>query len=81
MDLLVPEFDTSGEMQAGDIGEAEIAQWLVEDGAEVFSGQALVELSLDKANQTVEAPASGTLRQIAREGEIVAPGDVIATID
>ena len=82
MDLLVPEFDTSAEMAGGaDLTEAEVAQWLVEDGADVRAGQELVELTLDKANQTIEAPAGGRLRQVAREGDIVAPGDILGTID
>jgi len=64
-----------------DVAEAEIAAWLVEDGATILRGDQVLELTLDKANITVEAPASGTLRQRAREGDLVAPGDVVATID
>ena len=82
MDFRVPDFDLSAEMAGGaDVAEAEIAAWLVEDGATVRRGDQVLELNLDKANVTIEAPASGTLRRTAQEGDLVGPGDVVATIE
>lgn len=60
--------------------EGTILQWLVGDGEAVEKGQPLVEIETDKANMTVEAPESGTLRVLAQEGDVLPVGDPIAEI-
>jgi pyruvate dehydrogenase E2 component (dihydrolipoamide acetyltransferase) len=60
--------------------EGTILQWLVGDGDEVERGQPVVEIETDKANMTVEAPASGTLQVIAGEGDVLPVGEPIAAI-
>lgn len=60
--------------------EGTILQWLVEEGVEVEKGAPLVEIETDKANMTVEAPESGTLIQLAAEGDTLEVGEPIAEI-
>lgn len=63
------------EMQTG-----RIARWLVEDGATVTAGQVIFEIDNDKAAVEVEAPAAGTLHQLAPEGAEVEVGAEVARI-
>jgi pyruvate dehydrogenase E2 component (dihydrolipoamide acetyltransferase) len=61
--------------------EGTVARWLVEEGAEVVRGQALVEIDTDKATMEYESESEGTLLQIlVREGETAAIGTPIARI-
>jgi pyruvate dehydrogenase E2 component (dihydrolipoamide acetyltransferase) len=60
--------------------EATIAAWLVDDGAEVTEGEPVVEVETDKAQNELEAPASGVLRIVAGVGEQVLVDGVIAEI-
>ncbi|RJG01365.1 biotin/lipoyl-containing protein [Noviherbaspirillum sedimenti] len=60
--------------------EGTLAEWMCEDGAEVKEGQALYALESDKSVQEVESPASGTLRIIAKAGEVYKIGDVLGEI-
>ena len=61
--------------------EAEIAEWLAEDGAQVTEGQPLFLLEADKSTNEVEAPASGTLRILAPAGETYEVGTVLGRIE
>jgi pyruvate dehydrogenase E2 component (dihydrolipoamide acetyltransferase) len=45
-----------------------VARWLVDEGAEVKQGAAIVEIETDKATHTIEAAAGGILRRVAEEG-------------
>jgi pyruvate dehydrogenase E2 component (dihydrolipoamide acetyltransferase) len=60
--------------------EGTILQWLAADGDAVDKGQAVVEIETDKANMTVEAPESGTLRLLAGEGDVLPVGAPMAEI-
>lgn len=73
-DILLPKLGFS-------MTEAQIAEWLVPDGAQVAEGQPLYSLEADKSTNEVEAPASGTLRIIAQVGEIYEVGTVLGTIE
>lgn len=73
-DILLPKLGFS-------MTEAQIAEWLVQDGAQVTEGQPLYSLEADKSTNEVEAPASGTLRIIAQVGEIYEVGTVLGTIE
>lgn len=57
-----------------------LATWLKGDGEEVSAGDELFELETDKATLAVPSPASGTLKQKAREGDEVVVGSVVGEI-
>jgi pyruvate/2-oxoglutarate dehydrogenase complex dihydrolipoamide acyltransferase (E2) component len=73
-DILLPKIGFS-------MTEAQIAEWLAEDGAQVIEGQPLYLLEADKSANEVESPASGTLRIIAQPGETYEVGTVLGTIE
>jgi pyruvate dehydrogenase E2 component (dihydrolipoamide acetyltransferase) len=60
--------------------EGKVLRWLVEDGAEVRTGEPIVEIETDKATVEVEAPAAGRVRIVAAEGETMAVEATIAEI-
>ncbi|HET8846470.1 MAG TPA: 2-oxo acid dehydrogenase subunit E2 [Ktedonobacteraceae bacterium] len=58
-----------------------IVRWLKAEGEQVKQGEPLVEVETDKATVEIEALASGVLTHVvAREGDDVPVGQVIATI-
>ncbi|MDR3621214.1 MAG: lipoyl domain-containing protein, partial [Paludisphaera borealis] len=63
------------------ISEGILSRWLVADGSQVKAGDPLFELETDKATNIVPAPASGVLKVGAAEGDVVAIGANIGTID
>lgn len=63
------------------ITEVEITNWLVTDGDYVNKNQDLCEIESDKATLTVAAPDSGRIKIIQTQGETIAVGKVIASID
>jgi pyruvate dehydrogenase E2 component (dihydrolipoyllysine-residue acetyltransferase) len=60
--------------------EGTILRWLKRDGEHVARGEELVEIETDKANMTYESDREGTLRTVAREGDTLAVGELIARI-
>ncbi|MEM7125116.1 MAG: dihydrolipoamide acetyltransferase family protein [Chloroflexota bacterium] len=61
--------------------ESEIVQWLVEEGTTVQAGDPVAEVTTDKVNMEVEAPADGILAGIcAQVGDMVAVTATIAWI-
>ena len=79
--LRLDALDASGEWSGSEVGEAEVARRLVEDGATVQAGQDVVEVTLDKVNVALPAPASGVLRWHVQEGDLLQPGDVLAMVE
>lgn len=63
------------------MNEGILAEWLVEDGAQVTEGQPLFALESDKSTNEVESPASGTLKIIASTGETYEVGAVLGIIE
>ncbi len=57
-----------------------LAEWLVEDRAQVEQGQAVVVVETTKATVEVEAPGAGTIVQLYDEGVEVELGKTIARI-
>ena len=73
-DIRVPEMGES-------VTEASIANWLKQIGESVAAGEAVVELETDKVNLEVPSPVAGVLTsQDAAAGDIVRPGDLLATV-
>jgi pyruvate/2-oxoglutarate dehydrogenase complex dihydrolipoamide acyltransferase (E2) component len=60
--------------------EGDFVEWLVPDGAQVTEGQVIYSVESEKSAQEVEAPASGTLRQIAVVGETYEVGAKLGEI-
>jgi pyruvate/2-oxoglutarate dehydrogenase complex dihydrolipoamide acyltransferase (E2) component len=77
---LVP-LDASGEWSASSVEEAEVARRLVPDGSVVQRGQEVVEVVLDKVTVPLAATSSGVLRWEVAEGDLLRPGDLLATIE
>jgi pyruvate dehydrogenase E2 component (dihydrolipoamide acetyltransferase) len=70
--IIMPRFGMTQE-------EASIVHWLVEEGAWVEQGDPLCEVTTDKINMEVEAPADGVLAGIRFvEGETVPVTEIIA---
>ncbi|MBE0651961.1 MAG: 2-oxoglutarate dehydrogenase complex dihydrolipoyllysine-residue succinyltransferase [Bacteroidales bacterium] len=63
------------------ISEVQLANWLVEDGQQVEKDQDIVEIDSDKATLSIVAEESGKIKFQAAEGDTLAVGSVIATID
>lgn len=63
------------------ITEVEIARWLVADGDYVERDQLICEIDSDKATLEFNAEESGAIKIIAKEGETIAIGDMVCTID
>src|SRR5438876_10789251 len=61
--------------------EATVGSWLKREGDQVAAGEPLVQLETEKVNVEVAAERAGVLERIAhKEGDTVAPGDVLATL-
>ncbi len=63
------------------VQEGEIFKWHKNNGEYVELDEVLVELETDKATVEIVAEAAGILQQAKAEGETVAVGDLLATID
>ncbi len=63
------------------VSEGRIAKWYVPTGSAVKVDEPLYELESDKAALTVSAPVAGVLTITVPEGEVVAIGTTIGTID
>ena len=72
VDIVTP---TGGES----VTEGTILEWTVKVGDEVKAGDTVVEISTDKVDMELPAPATGTITEIlAGDGETVSVGQVIA---
>jgi len=60
--------------------EATIIEWLVPDGGELVEGDAALRIETDKVETEVEAPASGVLHRVGKEGDVYPCGAVIAFV-
>jgi len=60
--------------------EGTILRWLKADGELVRTGEELAEIETDKATMTYEAEAEGVLRIVAKEGDTLPIGAVMATL-
>jgi 2-oxoglutarate dehydrogenase E2 component (dihydrolipoamide succinyltransferase) len=63
------------------ITQVQLVKWLIADGDEVEKDQEIVEIDSDKASFPIAAPDNGTVRILIGEGETIAVGTVIATIE
>lgn len=62
--------------------EGEVSKWLIKEGDWVNKGDDIVEITENKAIQTVQALVSGTVEKIlVQEGETAVVGQPIAIIN
>ena len=75
VDMIMPKLGES-------IAEATVLQWLKKEGDEVERDEIILEISTDKVDSEIPAPAAGVLKKIlVGEGETVEVGTVIAEIE
>src|SRR5437899_7288380 len=74
IDVVMPQMGVS-------VSEGTITKWLKQQGEQVEADEPLLEISTDKVDTEVPAPASGTLTQIlVQEGETVDVGTKLGQI-
>lgn len=74
MDIILPQL-------GNDITEAEIDVWLVDPGAKVSKGQAILQITTPKLVMEIEAPADGVLAEcLVEPGDIAETGQVLGRI-
>lgn len=73
-EVIMPKFGFTQET-------AEIVRWLKKEGDTVDAGEPIAEVTTDKVNMEVEAPASGILASLRyKEGNVVPVTEIIAYI-
>ena len=63
------------------VTEVTIARWLKKDGDYVEKDEELAEIDSDKATLTINAEDNGAIKILAKEGDVVKVGQVVASID
>jgi 2-oxoglutarate dehydrogenase E2 component (dihydrolipoamide succinyltransferase) len=63
------------------ITEVTLSAWKKKDGDHVEMDEVIAELESDKATFELTAEKAGTLKTAAAEGDVLAIGAVVATID
>ena len=63
------------------INEVTLSQWLVEDGDYVKIDQSICEFESDKATLEFPAEKAGKISFVAKEGQDLKIGDLVAKID
>ncbi|HYE60500.1 MAG TPA: 2-oxoglutarate dehydrogenase complex dihydrolipoyllysine-residue succinyltransferase [Phycisphaerales bacterium] len=73
VDIVIPAFGES-------VTSGVVQRWVKKDGDFVNTDDIVMELETDKVTGEVRAPASGTLQTLAKEGDTVNVGAVVARI-
>src|SRR5436190_24277670 len=63
------------------ISEVTLVKWLKQEGDYLDRDEVIAELESEKATFEVNAEKAGTLKVVAKEGDTLKIGDVLATID
>src|SRR4051812_41226321 len=63
------------------ITEVTLSSWLKKDGDTVAMDEAIAELESDKATFELTAEKAGVLKTIAKEGDVLAIGAVVCSIE
>ena len=73
-DIMVPDL-------GNEVAEAEVIEWMAEEGDLVTKGETVVVISTSKTELEIESPADGTLGLInVKVGELTTPGAVLGTV-
>jgi len=67
--------------QSAPDAEGVLATWFASDGQRVSEGDLLAEVAVDKVDVEVPAPASGVVRLLVGEGDVVKQGTPIARLE
>ncbi|MGF7008242.1 acetoin dehydrogenase dihydrolipoyllysine-residue acetyltransferase subunit [Aminobacter sp. BE322] len=74
VEVILPKVDM-------DMATGRISRWYVDEGAAVKKGDLLFEIETDKAAMEIDAPATGTIRNISgKEGIDIPVGEAVAWI-
>ncbi|GAB2549702.1 biotin/lipoyl-containing protein [Leucobacter ruminantium] len=65
----------------GEETEADMGEWLVEDGATVAEGQVIGSIETSKLVNELVAPAAGVISLKKEAGDLVELDETLATID
>lgn len=63
------------------ISEVTLVKWLKKDGEYAFRDEVIAELESEKASFEINAEQAGAVKHIAKEGDTLAIGDLVCTID
>jgi len=63
------------------ISEVTLVKWLKNEGEWAERDEVIAELESEKATFEINAEQAGALKQVAKEGDTLAIGDLVATID
>ncbi len=63
------------------ISEATISEIIVQNGSQVTQDQEILEIETEKVNQVLFAPEAGVLNLTVKEGDTVAIGQIIGSVD
>ena len=74
MDVVIPQVGES-------ISEVVLAQWLKAEGTQVATDEVVAELESEKANFELRAEVGGRITHLAKEGDNVQVGAVVARIE
>ncbi len=78
----MPKIEVPMPQMGESIAEGTVSQWLKEPGDTVERDEPILEISTDKVDAEIPAPAAGTLVDIqVEEGETVEVGTIVAYID
>ena len=61
--------------------EGVVLMWIYSDGAPVKQDDVLMEITVEKAQLEIKAPATGRLKIVAPPETIIHMGDVVGTIE
>jgi pyruvate/2-oxoglutarate dehydrogenase complex dihydrolipoamide acyltransferase (E2) component len=61
--------------------EGVVLVWIYADGSTVKEGDVLMELTVEKAQLEIKAPATGLLKILAEPETVIRMGEVIGTIE
>lgn len=63
------------------ISEVTLVKWIKKDGEWTGRDEVIAELESEKATFEINAEQAGAIKQVAKEGDTLAIGDIVGSID